>query len=121
MTISIWCLLTDHEGTPVGGIFEVALEVDIDDLKKAVKKEIPNTLARKGVGIDQLTVLRGKGSGAIIDDFRRDSMCERVHGIMSLGTHRLASNETIADLAITDKEALLIQLPGASSTLPLST
>lgn len=115
MTSPVWCLIIDHNCEPLGRIFDVEPGKNVSSLRRAVKQENPVTL--KDVDPAHLTVLRGVDTTAILDYNASDDLNQRVLAALSIGYKELSPQQTIASLAITDEEALLIQLAGVLHAL----
>lgn len=109
-TTLVWCLIINHNHEPLGNVFEVEAGRTLASLRKAVKQEAPAKL--KDVDPDDLIVLRGTDTTAIVNYDGSDDMYEQVRTAMSFGCKILPSMHKITQLAITDNEVLLIQLPG---------
>lgn len=96
MTSTVWCLLIDHERTPLGELFEVDPGRNVADLKKAVKREIPVL----GAQPHELVVLKCEDTAVFFDAQSPESLDEQVHRAISLGYRKLLPTETIVDLKL---------------------
>lgn len=110
MTSTVWCLLIDHERTPLGELFEVDPGRNVADLKKAVKREKPARVDH--VDPDELVVLKCQGTAVFFDTQSLESLDKQVRRALSLGYRKLLPMETIVSLELGEEEALIIQLPG---------
>lgn len=107
----VWCIVIDHKRAPLGDLFKVKDEVNVADLREAVKRENP---ADVGDRIDptDLIVMKCPGTAVFFDPQSTENMDEQVRSALSLGYRRLSPMETIVDLELGEKEALIVQLPG---------
>lgn len=115
MSIVVWYLLIDHNRKPLGQFRKVPLEEDIFDLQEMVKQE--NAAFLNHVASPQLVVLR-RTDPAIPIDGRRESLQGYIDEFFSGAFDELGSMMDIADLNISNKEKLLVQLLGAFLTMP---
>ena len=103
--MKIYLLLVDFKFQALGGPFWVRTSDDIYDLKKKVKEERQNDLAH----VDPARLIVWKTRGKItIDDLISKPLAEILANVEELRTQR------VVDLALSDDQILLVQLPGTS-------
>ncbi|KAK1227057.1 hypothetical protein PQX77_009967 [Marasmius sp. AFHP31] len=103
----IWCLVVDHKNQPSGRLFQVSVDntVNIADLKNKIKEMSPEL---DHLAANFLTVWRCTNEEITLENVRN-----RVEGIFSQKQAECLDEwKTIGELAVSGREALLVQKPG---------
>jgi hypothetical protein len=107
----VWCLVIDHEKTPIGAPFDISVASgdSIHDLKRKVKNEKPNALVK--IDADNLVVWKCPEL-CDTDEKNEEQILELIKTVNFSDERKIAARKRVMNLGLSENDILLVQMLG---------